>query len=357
MSTNIMTASRQWATRPADQRYTTLADLKSAVSSRRFKSRSVDIEVSSIHAEVADDTIVLNSGISPCEPSHWAFGQLARSISAPADYLRSLPTDLAVKCMNDGLSRSPRETAKFMTIQSEGDGFNTLQAVTSQTYGRIWDADCVSAVENLVEKSDGKFFNPKAYNLETGSTEPSGLYASDRDVFMFMIDGGSRLDVGPRAKLNRGFFVWNSEVGAKTFGLTTFLFNEVCGNHIVWGAQNVKNLVIRHSKNGPDRFDAQAMPALMQYVNSSVAEEESTIRKAMHTTLPQGDAFDSWIKQFKFNKSEIREAIAVANKEEGKCETVWDLMQGFTAYARDFDFIDARMDLQKRAADLLVQLN
>jgi hypothetical protein len=55
----------------------------------------------------------------------------------------------------------------------------------------------------------------------------------------------------------------------------------------------------------------------------------------------------------KFTNSEIREAIASATREEGKCETTWDLVQGLTAYARGFDFIDTRIDLEKRAGDLL----
>jgi hypothetical protein len=171
---------------------------------------------------------------------------------------------------------------------------------------------------------------------------------------MFMIDGGSRLDVGPRAKLNRGFFVWNSEVGARTFGLTTFLFNEVCGNHIVWGAQNVNELVIRHTQGGPYRFDSQAAPALLAYAESSAATEENTVRRAMSYALPkESEQLDRLLAPFKFTRSEVKEAIAAANREESHCATLWDLVQGFTAYARGFDFVDARVDLERRAGKLL----
>ncbi len=354
MTTNLMQASRQWANRPADQRFKTLSDLRHAVHERRTASRSVDLDINTIHAESRNNTIVLNSAISACEPSHWAFGQFSAMIGAPAHYLRKLPSDLAVACINDGIKKCPREASKFMTVVDR-DGLrpNTLQAVTSPTYGRIWDADCVDAVQRIVDRTNGKFHNPLAYDRNTGAPVPSGLYASDRDVFMFMIDGGSRLEVGPRAKLNRGFFVWNSETGSKTFGLMTFLFNEVCGNHIVWGAQNINKLVIRHSKNGPTRFDSDAAPMLQQYAEASIANDEATIKRAMERLLPKGDELETLVAPFRFTKFELREAMNAAIKEEGECRTLWDLVQGFTAYAREFDYVDTRIELEKRAGQLL----
>jgi hypothetical protein len=354
MTTNLMQASAQWASRPADQRFKTLADLRASVHNRRMVSRSVDLPLSRIRAEERNGSIILNSGIAACEPSHWSFGQFSSMIGAPSNYLRKLPTELAVSCINSGIDRASREEVKFMTITDQsGERANTLQAVTSPTYGRIWDADCVDAVGRIVERTNGKFYNPLAYDRNTGAPVPSGLYASDRDVFMFMIDGGSRLEVGRRAKLNRGFFVWNSEVGSKTFGLMTFLFNEVCGNHIVWGAQSINKLVIRHSKNGPARFDSDAAPMLQQYAEASIANDEATIKRANEKLLPSGDELETLLAPFKFTKAETREAIACAIKEEGECRTLWDLVQGYTAYARDFDYVDARIDLEKRAGQLL----
>ena len=354
MTTNLSQASAQWASRPADQRFKTLSDLRYSLHERRMVSRSTDLDITQIRAEARNGTIVLNSAIAACEPSHWAFGQFSTMIGAPSNYLRKLPTNLAVDCINDGIKRCGRDEAKFMTVvDRDGLRLNTLQAVTSPTYGRIWDADCVDAVQRIVDRTGGKFYNPLAYDRATGAAVPSGLYASDRDVFMFMIDGGSRLEVGPRAKLNRGFFVWNSETGSKTFGLMTFLFNEVCGNHIVWGAQQINKLVIRHSKNGPARFDADAAPMLQHYAEASIANDEATITRATQKLLPIGDDLDSLLAPFKFSKGEIREAVSCAIKEEGECRTLWDLVQGFTAYARDFDFVDARIDLEKRAGQLL----
>lgn len=358
---NLMDAHTQWANRPADQRYQTLDALAAAVQSRRMRSRSVDLDLSAITAgpDPSNRTIVLNHGIKMVEPSHWSFGQLSTWIKAPAAYLRALPQELAVQCINHGIMTKARETGalKFMTVTkaSDQDGLNTLQAVTSTTYGRIWDADVVSCVQRIVERTGGRFFNPKAYDPATGQPVPSGLYASDRDVFMFLIDGGSLLDAGPRAQLNRGFIAWNSEVGARTFGLKTFLFNQVCGNHIIWGAQDVRELTIRHTQNGPYRFDSEAAPSLLAYANSSATEDLNVIKRAQQLLLPdKRDLLIDWVgKRAKFSRSELSEAIETAEREEGQCRTLWDLVQGLTAYARGYDYVDARVDLETRAGSLL----
>lgn len=348
-----MTASNQWASRPADERFETLGALREQVNARRNRSRSVDVDLPRVRVAIEDGKLAVNSVIAPSAPSHWAFSQFSGLLKAPANYLRNLPLPLAVNCLNAGIEAAPRDSVKFMTVAND-EGLNTLQAVTSPTYGRIWDADCVDAVGRIVERTGGRFFNPKAYDMQSGGVKPSGLYASDRDVFMFMIDGGSRLDVGPRAKLNRGFFCWNSEVGARTFGLTTFLFNEVCGNHIVWGASDVRTLTIRHTQNGPYRFDGEAAPVLLAYAESSAKPEEDTIRRAMSFALPTEAAdLDKLIAPAKLTRSELKEAQAAAKREEGQCATLWDLVQGLTAYARGFDYVDARVDLETRAGTLL----
>jgi hypothetical protein len=363
-SFDSMQASREWASRPADQRFQTLAELSAKVKGRRMRSRSVDLDSDRVSfAERGDGSLVINHAISACTPSHWAFGQIAGLIGAPAAYLRKLPTDLLVDNLNHGIRNTPREAVKFMTQAAENtdvsnlDPLNTLQAVTSTKYGRIWDADVVDGVARLVERSGGKFYNPKAYSAGQFSgttTAPAGLYASDRDVFMFMIDGGSRLDVGPRAQLNRGFIVKNSEVGAATFSLTTFLFNECCGNHIIYGARDVNQLLIRHTAGGPSRFDLEATPVLNRYMESSAITEETTIRAAMAKALPSADDDRlSFAAKFNITRAELKSAVDFAKAEEGQCATVWDLVQGLTAYARGFDYLDARVDLETRAGKIL----
>lgn len=355
---NLTQASRQWATRPQDQRFQTLQALFDAVNGRRMRSRSTDIPLDSITAGVHANgqDIVLNHGIKSVLPTHWSFGQLSGWIHAPADYLRRLPAKLAVENINHGISKAEKDSLKFMSVVApDASDMNTLQAVTSTTYGRVWDADVVKSAMQIVDKTGGKFYNPLAYSPFTGHAEPSGLYASDRDCFIFMIDGGSLLDAGPRAQLNRGFFMWNSETGSRTVGIMTFLFNVVCGNHIVWDAQDIKELRIRHSANGPYRFATDATPSLLAYANASAEPIKATVKKAQDYLLPvtEKDEVVKWLQERKFTKSEAVNIFETATKEEGECRTLWQAVQGATAYARGFDYVDRRVEMESKAGDLL----
>lgn len=368
---NLHEAHNQWATRPEDERFRSLEDLTASVKARRMRSRSADAVLTKLNITADGGEVIVNGEVNRATPSHWAFGQLANSLGAPASYLRTLPAPLAATCLMNGVEKAQRDKLKFMSLENEATDVRTLQAVTSPTYGRIWDADVADLAGRIVERTGGRFHNPIAYKKgmfgNPNATEPAGLYASDRDIFIFMIDGGSLLEIGPRAQLNRGFFLWNSEVGSRTFGLTTFLFNVVCGNHIVWGAQDVNRFVVRHTKNGPYRFDSEAVPQLLSYVNASSKPIEDAIRRAAELSIAKnlglapGERLDAdKIGMFamtraaaKFTKSEIRGAIEAAENEEGQCETLWDLVQGFTAYARGFDYLDARTDLETRAGKLL----
>jgi len=377
-----MTAHQQWASRPQDQRFQTLEELSQAVSARRMRSRASDVKMTDAAFNVTENGDIELVGVTRAtQLSHWSFGQTARYLGAPAEYLRGRIKDnpeLVKRNLNYLVttveSTGSNPLAKLMVVDSEGDDSPTLQALTSPTYGRIWDADVADCTKRIVEQSDGKFYNPKAYRNGgngfagiNGQIENSGLYASDRDIFIFMIDGGSVLDAGPRAQLNRGFFMWNSEVGSATFGLTTFLFNMVCGNHIIWGAQDVNEFTVRHTKNGPYRFDSQAYPMLKAYVESSAERDISVIRRAQDTMIPAGltqgkPDFDQ-IKTFahrggnKFTKSELEGGIHAALLEEGDCRTAWQLTQGLTAHARTYEWVDARVDLERRAGKILNMLN
>jgi hypothetical protein len=362
---NLMVAHNQWAVRPADQRYQTLAALAAAVTNRRSISASVDTPVDKLHVKVEGDRLLLNDTIRPTEPTHWSFGQLCGVSKAPASYLRTLSPQLAADNLNYSIARAPKAQFKLMTIKDPDGGINTLQAVTSTTYGRIWDADVVDAVGRIVQRSSGKFHNPLAYvKGGSGATEPSGLYASDHDIFVFMIDGGSFLEGGERAKLNRGFIVWNSEVGDRTLGIMTFLHNGVCGNHIIWGASNVQQLLIKHTSGAPARFDREIMPVLDEYCNASAKPMEDAIHKAMGLPLvkvldvPDTNVLElPWMKTFakkySFTVGEVTDAIEYAKREEGKCETLWDMVQGLTASAREYEYVDRRFDLEKRAGNLM----
>lgn len=341
-------AQKNWMNRPADQRFAELADLQASVHARRSKSVTEDVKLNDVRFFGAGDDIVAKSTmLGTMVPTHWAFGQTASLVQAPAAYLRKLPVDLAVQCLNHGLAKRD-DGMKLYAV--DGDDACELRAVTSQTYGRIWDADVVDAAAKIVDAGEGKWFSPWAW-----SKKHRALFASDRDIFLFFIDGGSIVDGGgDRDQLHRGFFLWNSEVGSATFGLAAFLFRAVCGNFSIWGMQDARILKIRHTSGGPERFVSDAIPALRAYAETSTLPLEKQIRTAKALPLPtdDDDLFAFFAKRG-FTRAEVKRAKQFAEAEEGQFATVWDAHNGFTAAARMLAYADAQVDLSRRAGKLI----
>jgi len=352
--TNLYDAHRQWAIRPPDERFHTIESLHAAVKARQRVSRELvrslrDIDV----RESAGGSLGINGTTPPAMLTNWSFGQLCSLTGAPARYLRSLPPDLVTSCVRHGLGRADAECRLLMREEPAVGSPNNLTcaAFTSSGYGRIWDADVIEFLMNAVDQTYWQI--PPA--LPVGGSENAGLYASDRDMFVFMVNPEDRIEVNG-VKLGRGFFCWNSETGAATFGLTTFLYNYVCGNHIVWGAEDVCELRIIHRQKAPERLISEAIPLLNRFVESRPAAEAitQTITRAMETRV--GGSLEEVQERYKsapFTKKELSDAWETGQAEHEDVTTLWGMVQGLTATARLLDHANARVDLERKAGALL----
>lgn len=355
MVNNLLTASKQWRTRPADERFSNLADLKSAVLNRRNVAFEGVINIQELKILPTNDSVCLDYDGQYLDMTHWSFGQLCNLSGAPASYLRILPPEIVSENLNYALPKT-RTSAKILITSN---GTSTVRAFTSESYGRLWDSDIVSAVEGLCEKNPS-WHNPPAYK-RTGSDgtemENAGLYASDRDIFMFFVDEDHQIEIDDE-RLSRGFFVWNSEVGKTSFGITTFLYRYVCANHIIWGAQEVHEIRIRHSLHAPSRAFSEIMPILSKYVESSTSYETQAIKKAMeYRPAKNMEGTLGWLQKLGFTKAVSERAYDYAVKEEGDGTNLWTIIQGLSAMARDRKHVDARVDLERQAGRLLNVLN
>jgi hypothetical protein len=358
--TNINVASTQWANRPDDQRFLSIADLKASVDQRKSESWTLSTQVKDLRAKVSEKGLVLDAfdrtrgERTDLEPSHWAFGQLASYAGAPAPYLRKLPFELAAINLQWGLEHAPIRDDALVLGQS--NGHQAVRAMTSTSYGRIWDSEVVEAVERV--NPDGRWQVPAASYASSNPKRATTLYASDRDVFMFLVDPEHPIAVpGEKSPLFRGFYVWNSEVGAATFGLTTFLYRYVCDNRIIWGATDVQELRIRHTGGAPQRFAYEGAKYLERYANESTASLVEPIVKAQAFEVPQaekpGSGWESWLRDRGFSAAESKSAVQSAIAEEGEARSLWDIVNGITASARQLTHTDARVELETRAGKLL----
>jgi len=355
MTTNLYDAHRQWAARPPDERFTSLDALHAFARTQRAASREVERSLKQTSLVTSEDgSMAVNGRERSARLTNWAFGQLCTTVGAPAKYLRVLPADLAQKCLSHGLVGSNRWRKLLLrevTNTAEKDTKLWVSAFTSLDYGRIWDVEVIESLMSAVE--DTGWHVPPARSSNESSA--SGLYASDRDMFVFLVNDDSPVEVG-NARLGRGFFCWNSETGASAFGLTTFLYNYVCGNHIVWGAEQVKELRIVHNQQGPARFNTDALPALNRFVeNPSFGDKiKDTVGQAMSTRI--GETFEDvlkWSESKPLSRHEVTRAWETAVADGENATTVWGIVQGLTSFARRIPYTNTRVNLERRAGSLL----
>ncbi|MGE0409140.1 MAG: DUF932 domain-containing protein [Amphiplicatus sp.] len=364
--------SSEWFSRPDDERFLSLSDLHASVKRRSERSRTRTVESVAIRVEASRDdaaslTLALPGGEAPVAPTHWSFGQLASLIGAPASYLRQLPAPLAAINLQYGLTTHRAEQVK--TLETE-DGRMELRAVTGPDYGRIYDHELVSAVMKIAGDGvgDTRWKIPGVLDWRTGIYDPNAkvsresttLYASDRDVFLFLVDDLNPIEVGKLSDGSpdlffRGFYCWNSEVGAKTLGLASFYLRAVCQNRNLWGVEDFQEIVIRHSKYAADRFAREAAPALTRFANSSPQPFINSIKSAREQIVARDDeARSDFLKKRGFSKTETATIIETVLAEEGRPpSSVFDFVQGITAVARGKTHQDARLDYEARAKRLL----
>lgn len=362
----------EWFSRPADERYLSLSELHAAVRGRAERSRTRTVETAAIRVEAKRDdterlTLMMPDGGAPLSPTHWSFGQLATMVGAPSAYLRQLPAPLAAINLQYGLTSNRAELIKTLEVE---DGRVELRAVTSPDYGRIFDQELVAAVQRIAGNGTGdtRWKVPGVLDWSTGIYNPrvditkatTTLYASDRDVFLFLVDDLNPIEAGRLADGSpdlyfRGFYCWNSEVGAKTLGIASFYLRAVCQNRNLWGVEDFQEITIRHSKYAASRFAHEAAPALTRFANSSPMPFVNGIKTARERIVARSDEERTdFLRKCGFGKSEASKIIETVLAEEGrKPESAFDFVQGITAVARDKQHQDARLDMESRAKKLL----
>ncbi len=353
MSTVLVDAHKQWVKRPPDERFKTLDALLEFTGKRKRnaieETHSLrDLRMHATHG----GGMFLNGHVQHSALTNWSFSQLCQAVKAPAGYLRSLSAGMAVQCLEYGMAKAGGEAKLLlrkneMRDSDETSFGNAVSAFTSPNYGRIWDYDVVSELLEAVRETN--------WHPPESRSGQAGLYASDRDMFAFLINDERPVEVG-NARLGRGFFLWNSETGSATLGLTTFLYNFVCGNHIVWGAEEVQELKIVHRSRALSRFYGDAIPALNRFVENRNLDDriKGTVAQAMNDRI--GSSLDEVTKSLKslpFTRVEIANAWNTGLAEGEDVTTRWGITQGFTALARKQQFADRRVSLERRAAVLL----
>lgn len=392
----LFKAASQWSTRPADERFASLADLFNACKSYADTAREKNVPYSALRVEASEKDVQLvgKAGI-PAKLTHWAFGQLSARIGAPASYLRTIPATLAAQNLNYGLAqlgtREPDEQ-KQASLLFHQNGSLLLRAITSEQYSRIWNWEVAERLLSLQSKGwapakptshwgspdvgkcimcsgSGKSDGPMGdtacqYCKGTGSELPA-LYASDHDCFIFMMAQNVSIpqpvtsSIGSDLPLYRGMIVENSEVGARALKLTRFLFNAMCGNHIIWGASKIVEVSIRHvGEFARGRFDSVYSAEFRRYAEQGAQEETEALVRARNCYIAgtKEEVLDKLfgMRALSLSRKTLNAGYdAVIPDQDGSPNTVWGMVQGLTRHSQTLPYADSRTEVDKAAGKLL----
>jgi hypothetical protein len=378
MSTNLYEASNQWAVRPADQRYETLDAMYDASRGYHASARVASIPYRDLELSDDDGELLLLGKERIARFTNWSFGQICSRVGAPAGYLRSVPASLAASCINHGLSDFPFDDVAQILMHENG----TLlcRAFTSDDYSRIWNWEVIDRLRGLVgdgwsvpparpaqagapgsRVATAADIGPRTINLHVGDTiAPAGLYASDHDMFAFLVNEQVTIDDGTPGGLARGVFVSNSEVGAAALKLTRFLYRSVCGNHIVWDAKDVEELRIVHRGNASSRYGYKLTAELRKYAFGNVSDDELRIVESKKIQI--GQTKDEVLNTLFAKRLLPRKTLELAyDRAVDEADTyrdfsprsVWGMVQGITAHSQTEQFAEKRVELDRAAGKLM----
>lgn len=336
--TNLKHAHNELFRRGPDETFQSLSDL--AKFCRDQKEKSTDLWIPPKNLEAATNADFLNFGVVDGERyqlNDWSFTQLCQLAKVGKETVNRLSPDTAARVFRETL---PSGNKPLQLFTEE----NRVRSIHQASYTRLHNAEVVSMLQEFAVD-----FSPPQKAM-TGGT---GLYAGEQDMFCFLIDplGWTEIEGENFAP---GFFVWNSEVGKRSVGISTFWFQAVCENHIVWDAIEVVEVTRKHTANVSEVL-GEIRRTIEDLVNKRDARKDgfaNAIRKAMSTTL--GEDADEVLKVLAekgITRTLAKKALDLAI-EKGRF-TIFSVVDALTRLAGEAEFIGDRTVLDEKAASLL----
>jgi hypothetical protein len=351
-------AANQWATRPADERFSTLEEMYAVTKGYADQAREKTVNWADLRVEAQgqDLHLVGRTGV-PATVTNYAFGQIANRVGAPAGYLRTLAPTLAAQNLNYGLANKSTDGAQAALMFHQNGGL-LLRAATSEIYSRIWNWEVIarlmdlSARHNLVPAQQTFSWDGSGVPEDA----PKALYASDHDMFAFLMSPDATVTDPVGQMLRRGVIAVNSEVGDKSLKFMGFYFRDVCANHIIWGARELAEVSLRHV--GAIRQNMlNALVTVRRYMDGAASLDQA---KFSQVTMRIADDKDKvldrlfGIRSLGLSRKVLAASYdAVVPEEDGSPNTVWGFAQGVTRHSQTLPYADDRTQLDRAAGKVL----
>ena len=354
MNGTINVAQREYYKRPADERFPSLEALISNAEHDRQHSKEVRYNYKDLQVVTAGDTLKLASPKGNARFTHWSFGQLCRSLGAPASYLRELPPSIASDALNYGIQNTALGSDANILVKANG-GEPIIRACTSDSYGRLWDAELYRYVAQSIVDRDQRWNLPPVWEGGTG-----GAYRGDRDSFLILTNGGSIVTdptlQGNSGQMFRGILIRNSEVGASSVTIDTVLYRFICGNLMLWGAVYDQRFRRRHFGTNVLRDVIRKISKIAwDWTNQSASRDQAIIQGLIdHEVAHTKEAVVDELRKLGATKDQATEAYDRCERTESASpRSFWGMAQGLTRLSQDSEYQSERFELDTLASQLL----
>jgi hypothetical protein len=351
--TTLKLVADQLFTRESEEHYGSFEALRRDASAQKQRCATLDAKDDRIL--FSDDGTHVHFGDATLRLTHYSLAQLAAMAKVPMPVLERLDGETRAKVMNRCFPRNRR----YRTALADRD---RLRAVTSDRYERVWDADVYDQVDRWLLPNG---FVPAMPTINTdaqgtnilGNTRPA-LFRSDRDSFAFFYGDKSPGEDG-FGGLRKGIVVYNSEVGAKSFGFSTFYFREMCANFLVWDATRVKARRARHT--GAVVEVVREFREALQAVGATLTMRELDAFETSRTTrfVPEGPSekeqtVQRLVREFRMSEADAMEAADLVRAPENPGDfSVWGVVNAMTTAAKALPYASERFEATALAARLL----
>jgi hypothetical protein len=336
--TTLTHANRELFRRGVDERYDDLASLAAYCRTQKQQSQDRWQPPQQLRPIVREGELLLAAGDDgEYSMNDWSFGQLCSLARVSRDTVNRLLPETAARVFADTM---PTGQKPLQLLTSD----RSLRSIHGVSYTRLWNLDVV----NLIRECATGFEPP-----QKGMNGATGLYAGEQDMFCFLIDPTGWTEIEGEA-FAPGFFVWNSEVGKRSVGISTFWFQAVCQNHIVWDAVEFVELTRKHTAGV-----GSVLTDIRRSIDSLVRRRDErrdgfvkVMSKAMKEKL--GDDADGVLKELANNgipRQLAKDALEIAQRQ-GRF-TIFALVDALTRLAGRVMNAGDRLEIDAKAAQLL----
>ena len=355
-----MAVHRQWATRPADERFTSIPAALAAAKDVSQRSIAGNIKTHDFEIVPNGEDLVVHTKSADLSMNNWSAGQVSALSGFPLALAARQPATLAAQNFNWGLRARDNEDVQILTTVQK-DRTLQVRAITGPTYGRINDWEVIEALhERFGDGVTGDFRVPgiRGTKLAKVTPENTTIFYGQQGPFIFLADEDHRIEVkarrdGKPGTLARGFYVTNSEVGSGKLRFGFYLYDFLCANRIIWGMESFTEIAIRHSSLAPHRWMSEALPQIQAFSAQSAKPLEAQIKAAQTHMLGTGDQISDFLNR-RFTKTQTANMLAVHVEEEGRpVASRWDAATAATAYAKSIPWQNERFTIERKAGEML----